>query len=62
MPLEEEFVDVAALGCVHGVEAEVIEQEQVDPEEAADLGVERVIEATRHRGRVSQQSDPSAGQ
>ncbi|HWP65466.1 MAG TPA: hypothetical protein VNO26_06105, partial [Candidatus Limnocylindria bacterium] len=45
MALEEELVDVAALRRVHGVEAEIIEDEEFDADEAAHLLFDGVIEA-----------------
>jgi hypothetical protein len=36
---EEELVGVAALLSVHGVEAEVVNQEQIDRHELAELGL-----------------------
>jgi hypothetical protein len=45
MPLGEQFRDVAALGRVHRVEAEVVEDEQVGGDQLAHLGVVAVVEA-----------------
>ena len=54
--LEEELVDVAALGRVHGVEAEVIEDEEVDGDEPPHLGLDGVIEA-----RVAERLEQAIG-
>ena len=44
MPLGQEFVSVAALGRIHGIEGEVVDDEQVDADEFAQLGLVGVVE------------------
>ena len=45
MALGEDLVGVAALGGVHRVECEVVDDEQVDGDELAQLGLVAVVEA-----------------
>ena len=44
VPLDDELVDVGGVGGVHRLEAEVVEDQQVDAQELADLGVVAVVE------------------
>src|SRR2546421_87991 len=47
VPLDDEFVDVGGVERVEGLEHEVIEDQQVDPDELAELGVVTVIQPGR---------------
>src|SRR5947209_7335291 len=44
---DDEFVDVGGVGGIEGLESEVVEYEQVDAEQLADLGVVAVVEPGR---------------
>src|SRR3954454_16920296 len=44
---DDEFVDGGGVGGVEGLEGEVVEDEQVDAEQLADLGVVAVVEPGR---------------
>ena len=43
--LDDELVDICGVEVVEGLEGEVIEQEQVDADELAHLGVVAVVQA-----------------
>jgi hypothetical protein len=45
MPLDHDLVDVAAFGEIHGIEREVVDEEQVGGEEFAQFRVIGVVEA-----------------
>ena len=45
MPFREDVVGITTLLGVHGVEAEVIDDEQVDGDELAELGLIGVVQA-----------------
>jgi hypothetical protein len=47
MALDDQFVDVGGVERIEGGEGEVINDEQVDAEQFADLGVVAVVEPTR---------------
>ncbi len=47
MALDDELVDVGGVEGVEGLEGEVVEDEQVDADEFADLGVVAVVEPGR---------------
>ncbi len=42
---DDELVDVGGVGRVEGLEGEVVDHEEVDPQQLADLGVVAVVEA-----------------
>ena len=44
VPFDDELVGVGGVGCVHRLEAEVVEDQQVDVQELADFGVVAVVE------------------
>ena len=47
VPLDDEFVDVGGVDRVHRLESEVIDDEQVDAQQLADLCVVAVVEPAR---------------
>src|SRR5579862_3571952 len=50
-PLDEELINVLALLAAHGLEGEVVDDEQVDGAEGGHLGVVRVVESTLSQKR-----------
>jgi hypothetical protein len=53
VPFGEQVVVIAALGGVHAVEGEVIEDEQIDGEELAELGFTAVVESGMFQSSAS---------
>ena len=45
VPFDDQFVDVGGVECVHVLEREVVNDEQVDAQQFADLGVVAVVES-----------------
>ena len=45
MPFHDELIDVRGVGGVEGLQGEVVDDQQVDPQQLADLSVVAVVEA-----------------
>jgi len=52
MAFGEHLVGVAAFGCVHGIEPDVVEDQQVDGGESAYLGIAPIVDLDRLLGRL----------